>query len=316
MASYRKRNGLWQVQVRSIHVGATSKSFHRKSDAERWAIQQEALMQTGQWKKNKSSDYIIKDMLERYLAEVTPAKRGKDAEARRLKRLLGDKELMSHRLDKAEPHIFATFRDQRLKDGVRACQYDLVLLRHAWNIARIEWGWPLGDNPLTFIRMPKNNPPRERRLKIGEYGRLEEAAKASRSWYLWPIIVIAIETGMRRGEILSLRWEHVDEDKRSVFLPITKNGTSRRVPLSYKAFEILHSTKTTNDTCFPITDIAFRQAWDRLRHRADITGLTFHDLRHEAISRLFESGLKIHEVMAISGHKTASQLFRYVQIGN
>ena len=64
-----------------------------------------------------------------------------------------------------------------------------------------------------------------------------------------------------------------------------------------------------------VTDIAFRQAWDRLRHRADITDLTFHDLRHEAISRLFESGLKIHEVMAISGHKTASQLFRYVQIG-
>ena len=246
MASFRKRNGLWQVQVRSIHAGATSKSFHRKSDAERWATQQEALMQTGQWQKNKSSDYTIKDMLERYLAKVTPNKRGKDAEARRLKRLLGDKRLTSHRLDKAEPHIFATFRDQRLKDGVRACQYDLVLLRHAWNIARIEWGWSIGDNPLTLIRMPKNNPPRERRLKIGEYERLEEAAKASRSWYLWPIIVIAIETGMRRGEILSLRWEHVDEEKRSVFLPITKNGTSRRVPLSDKAFEMLLSIKTTS----------------------------------------------------------------------
>ena len=314
MASFRKRNGLWQVQVRSIHAGATSKSFHRKSDAERWATQQEALMQNGLWEKNKSNDYTIKDMLERYLAEVTPTKRGKDAEARRLKRLLGEKRLTSHRLVKVEPHIFATFRDQRLKDGLRTCQYDLVLLRHAWNIARIEWGWSIGDNPLTLIRMPKNNPPRERRLKIGEYERLEEAAKTSRSWYLWPIVVLAIETGMRRGEILSLRWEHVDEEKRSVFLPITKNGTSRRVPLNDKAFEILLSTKTTNNTCFPITHIAFRQAWDRLRRRADITDLTFHDLRHEAISRLFESDLKIHEVMAISGHKTASQLFRYVQI--
>lgn len=313
MASFRKRNGLWQVQVRRIHAGATSKSFHRKSDADRWATQQEALMQTGQWEKNKSSDYTIKDMLDRYLAEVTPAKRGKDAEARRLKRLLGDKRLMSHRLDKAVPHIFATFRDQRLQDGVRACQYDLVLLRHAWNIARIEWGWLIGDNPLTLIRMPKNNPPRERRLKVGEYERLEEAAKASRSWYLWPIVVIAIETGMRRSEILSLRWEHVNEDKKSAFLPMTKNGTSRRVPLNDKALEMLLSIKNTSDIPFPITDIAFRQAWDRLRHRADINDLTFHDLRHEAISRLFESGLKIHEVMAISGHKTASQLFRYVQ---
>ena len=314
MASFRKRNGLWQAQVRSIHAGATSKSFHRKSDGERWAIQQEALMQTGQWAKNEPSDYSLKEMMKRYLAEVTPTKKGKDAEARRLKRLLSEKSLMSLRLDKAEPHIFAAFRDQRIKDGVRACQYDLVLFRHAWNIARIEWGWPLGDNPLTLIRMPKNNPPRERRLKAGEYERLEEAAKASRSWYLWPIIVIAIETGMRRGEILGLRWEHIDEDKQFVLLPITKNGSSRRVPLSDKAFEMLLSVKTTSDSPFPITDIAFRQAWDRLRQRAHIVNLTFHDLRHEAISRLFESGLKIHEVMAISGHKTASQLFRYVQI--
>ena len=314
MASFRKRNGLWQAQVRSVHAGATSKSFHRKSDAERWATQQEALMQTGQWAKNKPSDYSLKDMMDRYLAEVTPSKRGKDAETRRLKRLLGEKPLMSLRLDKAEPHIFAAFRDRRIKDGVRACQYDLVLLRHAWNMARIEWGWPLGDNPLSLIRMPKNNPPRERRLKAGEYKRLGEAAKASRSWYLWPIIVIAIETGMRRGEILGLRWEHIDEEKKSVFLPMTKNGSSRRVPLSDNAFETLMSIEATSDTPFPITDIAFRQAWDRLRQRADITDLTFHDLRHEAISRMFESGLKIHEVMAISGHKTASQMFRYVQI--
>ena len=77
---------------------------------------------------------------------------------------------------------------------------------------------------------------------------------------------------------------------------------------------MLLSIKTTSDAPFPIADIAFRQAWDRLRQRADITDLTFHDLRHEAISRLFESGLKIHEVMAISGHKTAGQLFRYVQV--
>ena len=313
MASFRKRNGLWQVQVRSIHSGATSKSFHRKSDAKRWATQQEALMQSGQWAKNMPGDYSLKEMMERYLAEVTPTKRGKDAETRRLKRLLSEKPLMSLRLDKAEPHLFVAFRDRRIKDGVRACQYDLVLLRHAWNLARIEWGWPLGDNPLTLIRMPKNNPPRERRLKPGEYEKLKEAAKTSRSWYLWPIIVIAIETGMRRSEILGLRWEHIDEQNKSVFLPMTKNGSSRRVPLSDKAFEILLSVKTNKDTPFPITDVAFRQAWDRLRHRANITDLTFHDLRHEAISRLFESGLKIHEVMAISGHKTASQLFRYIQ---
>ena len=68
------------------------------------------------------------------------------------------------------------------------------------------------------------------------------------------------------------------------------------------------------DHPFPVTDVAFRQAWDRLRHRADINDLTFHDLRHEAISRMFDNGMKIHEVMTVSGHRTASQLFRYVQV--
>tara|TARA_X000000950_G_scaffold239965_1_gene292747 strand:- start:144 stop:719 length:576 start_codon:yes stop_codon:yes gene_type:complete len=186
-------------------------------------------------------------------------------------------------------------------------------MRHSWNIARVEWGWPLSDNPISLIRMPKNNPPRERRLKDGEFERLKVAAEKSRSRYLWPIVVLAIETAMRRGEILGLRWEHIDLGRRVAFLPITKNGSSRHVPLSDKAVDLLNGAPQDTPGPFPVTDIAFRQAWDRLRIRANITDLTFHDLRHEAISRMFDSDLKIHEVMAVSGHRTASQLFRYVQ---
>ena len=118
---------------------------------------------------------------------------------------------------------------------------------------------------------------------------------------------------MRRGEILGLRWEHIDFDKKVAFLPITKNGSSRHVPLSNAAVNVLNVVPQGTMAPFPVTDIAFRQAWDRLRIRANITDLTFHDLRHEAISRMFDRGMKIHEVMAVSGHRTASQLFRYVQ---
>ena len=253
-------------------------------------------------------------MLSRYLDIVTPTKRGRDQEERRLQRLLRDKQFMSISLDQAHPCIFADFRDHRIKDGVRACQYDLVLMRHAWNTARVEWGWPLPDNPISLIRMPKNNPPRERRLKDGEFERLKIAAEKSRSWYLWPVVVLAIETAMRRGEILGLRWEHTDLDKKTVFLPMTKNGSSRRVPLSDEAVAKLSKAPRDTDCPFPLTDVTFRQAWDRLRHRANITDLTFHDLRHEAISRMFDNGMKIHEVMAVSGHRTANQLFLYVQL--
>ena len=316
MASIRKRNGLWQAQVRSRKLGSTSKSFHKKSHAVAWAKIQEAMMQTGEWKPKNKRYSTIEDLIQTYLKKVTPHKRGAEPEARRLNRLLHETSLMQIRLDEAQPHHFASYRDKRIVDGNRACQYDLVLLRAAWNTARIEWGWNLGDNPLSLIRFPNNNPPRERRLKPGEYERLLSAAAESKVWYLWPMIEIAIETCMRRGEILHLNWEHIDFNKNVVLLPNTKNGRPRWVPLSQKVTEILNDLNQHDKLVFPVTDVAVRQAWDRLRRRANITDLTFHDLRHEAISRMFESGLSIPEVMRISGHRTASQLFRYIQLQN
>jgi integrase len=312
MASIRKKNNRWQVQVRSRTYGSISKTFHKKADAEKWGVMQEALMQSGQWKKPCHCDLTIGDMMEEYAKKVTPQKRGKDTEQRRLRRLLGEKTLMSLPLDRAHPPVFASYRDRRLGDGVRACQYDLVLLRHAWNIARVEWGWPLGDNPVSLIRMPKNNPPRERRLRPGEYEKLRYSAQKSRSWYLWPIVDIAIETAMRRGEILGLRWEHIDWKNKRALLPLTKNGRSRWVPLSAKALQHLEDAPRSSELVFPVTDIAVRQAWDRLLRRALIRDLTFHDLRHESLSQKFQSGLNITEVMSISGHRTAGQLFRYL----
>ena len=316
MASIRKRGKSWQVQVRSRKTGAIGKSFHCKADAERWAIEQESLMQTGQFAQMQTQDLNLADLMQAYAEKVTPTKKGAAQEFRRINRLMKERDLMLTPLPSAKPHIFASFRDRRLNDGVRACQYDLVLLRHAWNMARVEWGWPLGDNPLSLIRIPKNNPPRERRLRLGEYEALRDASHGSRAWYLWPIVDIAIETAMRRGEILNLEWQHIDWKKQRALLPMTKNGRSRWVPLSEPALKHIEQTPRTADRVFPITDIAFRQAWDRLRKRAGITDLTFHDLRHESISRKFESGMNIPQVMAISGHQTASQLFRYIQLND
>jgi integrase len=275
---------------------------------------QEAAMQTGEWKPKDKRYSTIGDLIQKYLQKVTPHKKGAEPETRRLKRLLREKSLMAIKLDEAKAHHFAEFRDKRLQDGVRAAQYDLVLLRHAWNIARIEWGWPMSENPVSLIRMPKNNPARERRLRTGEYEALRDAAHYSRSWYLWPIVDLAIETAMRRGEILSLQWTNIDLNKRRALLPVTKNGRSRWVPLSQLALNHINKAPRTKELVFPITDIAIRQAWERLRARAGITDLTFHDLRHESISRKFESGMSIPKVMAISGHRTAAQLFRYVQL--
>ena len=314
MASFRKRNGLWQAQVRNKYVGSISKSFHIKSEAQKWAKEQEVLMQSGQWLRVKEQLFTLHTLITKYKNEITPKKKGYITEDQRLRRLLTEQDIMNITLQRLDPPTLALFRDRRLKDGVRACQYDLVLIRHAWNIACIEWGWDLGDNPVEKIRLPKNNPPRERRLKPGEYERLKQASSHTKVWYLWLIIDFAIETGMRRSEILGMKWEHIGIDKQRVLLPLTKNGSSRWVPLTKKAIDILDQAPRTTDHVFPITDVALRQSWERLRNRANLIDFTFHDLRHEAISRMFEKGLNVPEVASISGHKTASQLFRYVQV--
>ena len=174
----------------------------------------------------------------------------------------------------------------------------------------------LSSNPVDRVKMPPSSPARNRRLEDGEFERLEEAARETKNPHILPIIVFAVETGMRRGEILGLRWEHVDLDRRIAYLPLIKNGSSREVPLSPKAAEVLTAQRQRNDTTspFPVTPKGFRLAWDRLRSRAGLSDLRFHDFRHKAISRFFELGLNNPEVAVISGHKDQRMLFRYTNL--
>ena len=108
---------------------------------------------------------------------------------------------------------------------------------------------------------------------------------------------------MRRGEILAIKWDDVNLPKRWLLIPFSKNGHSRRIPLSNRAVEILEAREQTDARVFPIAANALRLSWKRLIKRAGISDLHFHDLRHEAISRFFELGLTVPEVAAISGHR-------------
>ena len=138
-------------------------------------------------------------------------------------------------VEKLTAHELALFRDRRIKDGIRTCQYDLVLIRHILEIARKEWNLGLAVNPVDQIRKPNGLKPRNRRLEETEYRRLEEALGQTRVPYVWPLINLAIETVMRRGELLSLQWDWIDKTLRLAHLPDTKNGHPRSVPLSPSA---------------------------------------------------------------------------------
>ena len=237
MATLRKRGNKWQAIVRHQSIGTTAKSFSSKSLALKWSLAQEQAIQSGAFGCLSPSEVTLGELLKRYLDIITPSKRGADVERRRLKRLIGD-DISSYQLDRLSSQAIAKFRDRRLLDGRRTCQYDLIFIRHCIKLAINEWGLMLSSNPVDKVKLPPSSRSRDRRLNTGEFDRLEKAARLTQNPHIWPIVVFAIETGMRRGEILGITWECVDFDARTVHLPITKNGSSRDVPLSSKATQI------------------------------------------------------------------------------
>ena len=221
-----KRNGKWQAIVRHKNIGTTSRSFHTKQAAIKWVISVEEQIEAATFGALRPTHITLGELLKRYSNEVTPAKRAATTELRRLQRLIRDS-LSSLRVSQLTSQAIAAFRDRRLLDGRRTCHYDLILIRHCLKIAMNEWGLMLSSNPVDKVKMPPSPPARNRRLESGEFERLKEAAKQTKNPHIWPIIVFAIETGMRRGEILGLQWEHVDLDRRIDYLPLNKNGSSR-----------------------------------------------------------------------------------------
>jgi integrase len=211
----------------------------------------------------------------------------------------------------------AQYRDLRLtrvKPGT--VNRDLQIVQHALDLAFREWGVPLSENPVKRVRRPPNGPGRDRRLRVGEYDRLMAGLAKCRNRHIAPLVHLAIETGMRRGEFLRIRWDDVDVTARTLRIPLTKNGHPRTVPIARAAVEIIDALRPSTGYCnttrvFPLTAEAVKLSWRRTITRAGLADLHFHDLRHEAISRFFERGLNVPEVALISGHRDARMLFRY-----
>ena len=315
MATFRRRKNKWQAIVRHKDIGVVAKTFQSKTQAVKWASEERERIVNNGPASLEITKVTLGQLLRRYSSEVTVLKKGAVTEERRLNRLINDP-ISTLTLDKLSSSAIAAFRDRRLPDGARTTHYDLTLIRHCLKIATHEWGLMLSSNPVDFIKMPPTSKPRQRRLDKGDYERLEQASHLTINPHVWPIIVFAIETGMRRSEILGLTWDNIILERQLAYLPLTKNGTSREVPLSKKAVQVLSNQRSRQDapTPFPVNANAFRLAWERLRKRADLCDLRFHDLRHEAISRFFEMGLSVPEVAVISGHKDARMLFRYTHL--
>ena len=189
--------------------------------------------------------------------------------------------------------------------------HELNLLHRAYVIASTEWGIIL---PHGIPKTSRPTLPRGRGSRIRP-NQIDLLVEATESEQLKHIIPLAIETAMRRSELLSIRWEHVDLDRRSIYLDKTKNGLSRTVPLSPRALQVLQSMKQARvGPVFTLAASSVSQAFQRAVERAGIDRVRFHDLRHEATSRLFERGLNVIEVARITGHVTLSMLDRYTHL--
>jgi len=309
MATFQQRSGKWLARVRKSGFPSQSKTFSSKRTAQVWAMQLEYGFETGiAGLPDKTTS--LADLLERYQKTVTPFKKSRRDEARRINWLLASP-LARLSLSQLTPATISAFRDLRLRDGARTTHYDLTLMRHCIETARREWGVHLNDNPFDWVKKPKLNKGRERRLREGEYEALMQALSGSKAPYLKPIIDLALGTAMRQSELLKLKWENVCLDRRLIRVVNTKNDVNRCIPMMINIYHIFNMIKSNDKLVFKVNNSPFRQSWTRLVKRAEIEDLHFHDLRHEAISRFFEMGLTPPEVASISGHRTLSQLMRY-----
>lgn len=333
-------SGTWKAVIRKMGWPTATKTFRTKRDAEDWARRTEDEMVRGVYIRRAASERMTVELaLQRYTREVTPTKRPLTQISERRRAEVLARNLGKYSLAALTPDIVAKFRDERLAGdrlpdgtckprGNNTVRLELALLGHMFTIAIKEWGLGLTTNPVAAIRRPSPGPGRSRRLPAEDEFKLVSGANGHSNPMLGWIIRLALETGMRSSEIANIERSQIDLARRVIRLHSTKNGTARTVPLSMRATQVV--TEAMKNPVRPLCcDLLFfgepgkdgkrrayqfNPAWLRLKKDCGLTDLHFHDLRHEAISRLVERGLSDQEVAAISGHKSMQMLKRYTHL--
>ena len=315
MATIRKRSGKYHAQIRKTGYQTLTKTFSSLTTAKRWASVTEAEMER-HLHVVIPDNTLLRELLDRYEEDVSPLHKSHQVEKYRLKtlkRYLGDQ-----RVSMLSPALVCKYRNARLKAvSPASLKRELVILSSVLNTAIKEWGINLQNNPVSMVSLPKVGRGRDRRLEQGEEEKLICCSNE-----LKRIIIVALETGMRRGEILNIKRSHIDFSRQTLLIPLTKTDTPRTIPLSSRAIEALRAQLRGSKNVIPIEETTLFSytarglsgAFLRLCRRHGLENLHFHDLRHEATSRFFEKGLNPVEVATITGHKDTRMLMRYTHL--
>jgi len=316
MGSIRVRQGRYQANVRRKGYAPVTATFTSREVAKRWIKSTEIAIERGDYAPRCT--ITVGELMHKYENEYLPnLNNGGDSHkwrVRLLKRYFNDLPLA----DLTPAHL-AKYRDQRLlKVAPLTVKRDLSVLSSAINTAVIEWSVLLDLNPVSRIRFKNADVPRDRRLQHGE-----EQLLLSRAYpCLKRQIIVAIETAMRQGEIYNIRKNDINVQHQTLRIPETKTDKPRIIPLSKRALKALTEQTRASGNVVHMTDKLIFDVnrwteWNRftrLKEECGIEDLRFHDLRHEATSRLFERGFNVMEVASITGHENLKHLKRYTHI--
>lgn len=325
----------FDIEIKRRSAPRIFKSFSTRTAAETWAREVERDIERGVYKSTSKAEALsLQNLLDRYINDVLPKKKSRVAVIHAAAAICNES-IGSCPIIALDSEMLCSYRDKRLgmkaKNGLRGggtreldhlvsgetIRKELLLIRRVIEHARRSWGVHLpSGNPMDLVDLPSPSKSRERRLQGDEEERLLLGCEQARSRWLKPAIILLLETGMRRGELLKLEWKDIDLTKRTASLRDTKNGEDRVVPLSSRASTALLSLPRPlrGGQVIGLTAGALSQQWKRLVARAGIQGLRLHDLRHEATSRLFEVGLNVIEVASVTGHKDLQMLKRYTHL--
>lgn len=314
MASFRQRNNKWQARVSRDGYPDQVKTFETRADAERWARYVESEMDKGQFVDIlEAQRTTLKEIILRYVAEVTPTMKSVTEDTIRLK-AIARKPIADLSLANLNSTRVAAYRDERLKQVSNGTVIrELAYLSSIINHARREWGINT-SNPVLHVRKPVSPAGRTRILSRDETLRLLKSLEPTGRQNVWtrPVVQLALETAMRRSELLRLRWVDIDLVNATAFLADTKNGTPRAVPLSTTALGVLRSLpRSICGSVFPLKYFTLDAAFKRAVRKTGLVDFHFHDLRHTAITAMAKKLPNLIELSAVTGHKSLAMLKRY-----
>lgn len=306
MGLYKRKGSqfYWMTfQVDGRRIFESTKTSNKKLAEKIYAKRQVEIVEGRFFEQQKAKSLTFRDMVQKYMTAYS-----KQRDPYTIKRLLpffGD-----YTLDKITSNLIAEYRNLRLKEVKPATVYqELALLRRMFNVAIKEWEW-LKENPVSKISFSVGDKnARDRWLTAEEERRL--LLSASPEW-LKSIIIFALHTGMRRSEILNLKWEDVDFNRKLIIVTKSKNNQKRAIPMSQTVYKLLKGIKVRDiSKVFPVTVEALKDAFKRAVKKAGLKDFHFHDLRHTFATRLVQNGIDISTVKELLGHKTITMTMRY-----